>query len=145
MFSKKRFAQIPTMTLVCSLSAALAMSSGCRSDDDDGDTSTSAATTDTSTTSSGGTTNASTSVSSLAALPDIGSLFNSGSSSSLYLAVSGTPPVFSAIKPDTLETYLAPNITTLISNVNSYVSASNWDAVQTEIDSFRGAQCWTVC
>lgn len=81
-----------------------------------------------------------TNVSNLAALPDIGSLFQSSTSSSLRLAVSGTPPVFSEIKPSTLETYLSPNITTLISNITGYVSASDWDAVDTEVSSFRGAQ-----
>lgn len=111
------------------ISAALVVS-GCSSDDDD-DSSTS------------------TSVSSLNSIPDVSSLLVSSSTSlhggGLQLAESadavvGTPPAFSTLSASNLETYLIPEVSTLVSNITSAANSQDWTTFDTHMGNFRDGQ-----
>lgn len=114
----------------------LALSSYSCESDDDGDDETPA--TGLPTTTATSTTTEVTAVSSLALIPDIGTMFNSTSSG--LVAVNGTPPVFSEIKAGTLETYLSPSVDGIISALQAAMGSNDFSAAQTEIDKFRAAQ-----
>ncbi|SMF52058.1 hypothetical protein [Pseudobacteriovorax antillogorgiicola] len=109
------------------LGASLVMG-GCGAEDDDDSTETTA----------------STSVSSLNSIPDVSTLLVN-TSSSLALqgsadAVVGTPPAFSTISGDNLETYLIDNIDTLVTNITTAASGNDWTSFDTYMQNFRDGQ-----
>lgn len=87
--------------------------------------------------------NSTTTISSLSAIPDIGTLLVS-SSNSLALqgsadAVVGTPPAFNDISADNIEEYLISDIDELVDNLVA-TAGSDWDQFDTYMDSFREGQ-----
>jgi len=84
-------------------------------------------------------------VSSLASLPDT-STVTSSTSTTLALGVTGTPPLFSAIKSDKMETYFTGTVSDMTSAMQTAKAAGDWATVKTKVDAFRaaGAKCQQV-
>jgi hypothetical protein len=88
-------------------------------------------------------------VSSLSLIPDT-STVTTATTTALTLdsadAVTGTPPLFSAITTDKMETYFTGTIADMITGMKDAKAAADWDKVKTYVDSFRaaGAKCQQV-
>ena len=85
-----------------------------------------------------------TQVASLTAIPDVGNLMIT-ESSSLALqnssdAVTGTPPNFNSITKDNIEEYLITSVDTLVTNMTTAATSQDWDTFETHMQSFRDGQ-----
>lgn len=91
---------------------------------------------------------ASNPVTSLASIPDTSTVTASTSTSLTGEsdAVTGTPPLFSAITSDKMETYFTGSISDLTSAMQAAKALGNWTTVKDRIDDFRaaGAKCQQV-
>lgn len=88
-------------------------------------------------------------VTSLSSLPDT-STVTASTTTALALgesdAVTGTPPLFSAITSDKMETYFTGTISDLLASMKTAKASADWTTLKTKVESFRaaGAKCQQV-
>lgn len=84
-------------------------------------------------------------VTSLALIPDT-STVTASTSTALTLSVTGTPPKFSEITSDKMETYFTGTVADMITTMNTAKASADWTKVKDTVDAFRaaGAKCQQV-